>query len=117
MASTTKKPKILSGPSWADLDRMPNKKLLSDMGVSGRSKDIAARMKVNEEREKEKNEQTNIVIQQKNNDEVEKINRMNARTREYEQKMGSVGGRRVKKRSCKKRSYKKKRSCKKRCKK
>jgi hypothetical protein len=115
MASTTQKPKIfkVKGTSYADLDRMPNMRLVSEMGVSARPKDIAARMKAKQETEAAEAEEYNKKI----DNELAEINKMNARTQEYEQKMGLFGGRRVKKRSCKKRSCKK-RSCKKRsCKK
>ena len=91
------------------LNRLRNGPLMGDMGLSARrDKNIFL-----------KDDEDDLYTEQQMKDreakidqEIAEFNRRNEASWNYRQKMGSLGGRRVNKRSCKKRSCKK-RSCKK----
>ena len=96
------------------LNRLREGRLMGDMGLSARrDKNIF----LNDDEDDLDTEQQVKDREAKIDQEIAEFNRRNEASWNYRQKMGSLGGRRVKKRSCKKRSCKK-RSCKKRsCKK
>jgi len=102
MDSQPQKSKIMKGPNGSSyLGAI----VISEPGVSARPKDIIARIAAKEAAAKEAKNYPER--DKKIDDDIATINQMNAKTMEYREKMGSLGGRRVKKRSYNKRNYNK----------